>query len=440
MSGIRPTIIVGGGVAGLMCARALTNAGHRVELYEREIEVGGRVRTTVRDGFRLDHGFQVLFSAYPVLTAALDLPALQLREFRPAAVLASPGHAPAVIGDALADPSLLWPTIVAPQLSLVDKVRMLRLRYLATSLSFDACFAPQYDRLSTLEFLRQRGFTSNAIASFFAPFYGGILLDRSLQSSASVLLYTFKMLAEGRTTVPANGMGAIAAQLAAALPAGTVRTGVAVRRVMVSDGAVSGVVLETGEMVSSSRVVLACDPPAIARLAATASVRVDVPEASLGCTTVYLRSRTPLLAGEALWLNPATDATVSHAITISNVAPSYAPAGESLTAATVLGAAAVLDDGELLRRVRADLELMSGNVGASTAELLGVWRVPYSQFVQPPESVSRRVSATTALDGLYVASELCHTSSLEGAARGGIAAAASVLQASGAAQPDLRDA
>lgn len=432
MPDLHPTVIVGGGIAGLMCARRLTRAGHAVVLFEREGEVGGRVRTTVRDGFRLDHGFQVLFSAYPVLTAALDLPALQLREFRPAAMLASPGHAPAVIGDALADLSLLWPTIVAPQLSLVDKLRMLRLRYLATSLSFDECFAPHYDRLSTIDFLRQRGFTANAIANFFAPFYGGILLDRSLQSSASVLLYTFKMLAEGRTTVPANGMGAIPSQLAALLPADTVRTGSGVRSVVARDGAVEGVVLDTGETVQASHVVLACEPPAIARLAATVSVSVDVPQASLGCTTVYLRSRVPLLAGDALWLNPAPDATVSHAITISNVAPSYAPAGASLTAATVLGAAAELQDDEIVRRVRTDLVSMSGNAGSATAELLGTWRVPYSQFVQRPDSVSRRLHVTTSLHGLILASEACHSSSLEGAARGGVAAADAVMQGSSA--------
>ena len=427
MPALHPTIIVGGGIAGLMCARSLTQAGHDVVLYEREIEVGGRVRTTVRDGFRLDHGFQVLFSAYPVLTAALDVPALQLREFRPAAMLARPGHKPAVIGDALADLSLLWPTIVAPQLSILDKLRMLQLRYLATSLSFDECFASRYDSRSTLEFLRQRGFTTNAITNFFAPFYGGILLDRSLQSSASVLLYTFKMLAEGRTTVPANGMGAIAAQIAGVLPAGSVRTGVGVRSVVASGGAVQGVMLESGEMVPASHVVLACDPPAIARLAATASVHVAVPDASLGCTTVYLRSRAPLLAGSALWLNPATDATVSHAITISNVAPSYAPAGESLTAATVLGAAAELPDDVLMRHVRGDLVAMSGNVGAGVAEHLQTWRVPYSQFVQRPGSVSRRVSVATGVRGLVVASEACHSSSLEGAARSGVAAAEVVL-------------
>ncbi len=423
-----PTIIVGGGIAGLMCARTLTRAGVDVVLYERESEVGGRVRTTLRDGFRIDHGFQVLFSAYPTLTAALDLPALRLHAFRPAARIALAGQPTAMIGDALADASLLWPTLRAPQLSLFDKVRMLQLRYFATSLSFDDCFAERFDDVSTRVFLQRRGFSAHAISNFFAPFYGGILLDRSLDTSASVLLYTFKMLAEGRTVVPAAGIGAIPAQLAASLPAGTVRCGLGVTRLVRDDARVCGVVLDDGTTVTAENVILACDPPGIASLAITARVHVDVPDASLGCTTVYLRSRTPLLSGDALWLNASPDATVSHAITISNVAPSYAPHGTSLTAATILGASAVLDDVELVKRVRTDLQAMGGKVETASAELLAIWRVPYSQYAQPPGSTGRRVAATTTAHGLFVASEIGHTSSLEGAARGGIAAAVAVMR------------
>ena len=428
MPGRVPTVIVGGGIAGLMCARALTRAGVDVMLFERENEVGGRVRTTVQNGFRIDHGFQVLFSAYPALTAALDLPALRLQAFRPAARIALAGQATATIGDALADASLLWPTLIAPQLSVFDKLRMLQLRYLATSLAFDDCFAERFDRITTRAFLQQRGFSSRAISNFFAPFYGGILLDRSLETSASVLLYTFKMLAEGRTVVPADGIGAIPSQLAAQLPAGTVRCGTAVARLARNDTRVCGVVLHDGVTVDAAQVILACDPPTIASLAMTVQVHVDVPDASLGCSTVYLRSKTPLLAGDALWLNASPDATVSHAITISNVAPTYAPSGEALTAATILGASAVLDDHELVTRVRADLTAMGGNLEAASAELLVIWRVPYSQYAQPPGSTGRRTSPATSARGLFVASEIGHTSSLEGAARGGIAAAEAVVR------------
>jgi phytoene dehydrogenase-like protein len=424
-----PTLIVGGGIAGLMCARTLARSGRRVLLLEKEDEVGGRVRTSARDGFLIDHGFQVLFSAYPVLSAALDLPALQLREFAPAARIARGSGEPALIGDPLADLALLWPSLVATPLSLMDKWRLLRLRSLATSLSFDDCFAPRFDKVSTRDFLWMRGFGASAISNFFAPFYGGILLDRSLESSASILLYTFKMLAEGRTTVPAHGMGAIAEHLMASLPPLSVRTGAAVTRIhRDDDGRVRGVTLVSGEELLASAVVLACDPLSIASLATTAHVHVSVPTASLGCTTIYLRSNTPLLSGEALWLNAAANATVSHAITISNVAPTYAPTGSSLTAATMLGAAAVLDDTELIPRVRSDLALMGRNKECANAELLAVWRVPYAQYAQPPGTVGRRVAAMTSTPGLYLASEIGHTSSLEGAARGGTAAAQAVMR------------
>jgi len=427
--GSRPTLVVGGGIAGLVCARHLSRAGRQVVLYEREDDVGGRVRTTVRDGFRLDHGFQVLFTAYPTLCAELDLQALELREFRPAAQIYDGSGNPSLVGDALAEPSLLWPTLRAPSLSVRDKMRMLRLRYLATSLSFDECFDSRYDQISTREFLRRSGFSAHAISHFFAPFYGGILLDRSLESAASVLMYTFKMLAEGRTAVPAAGMGAIAAQLARSLPASVVRCGTAVSRLLRDDhGPIRGVVLSSGDTVFASSVVLAGEAPSIAALASTARVSVPVPTERLGCTTVYLASKTPLLAGTALWLNAAAGATVSHAITISDVAPSYAPPGSSLTAATVLGEAAVLDDAALVRKVRADLAAMGRNPEAATAELLAVWRVPYSQYAQPPGTFGRRIAAVTAAPGLFLASEIGHTSSLEGAARGGVAAADAMLR------------
>ena len=426
-----PVLIVGGGIAGLMCARMLTRAGYDVTLFEREHEVGGRVRTSVCDGFRLDHGFQVLFSAYPTLTAALDMHALQLRAFRPAARIVDGGEEPALIGDALADLSLLFPTLSASQLSLLDKVRLLLLRYFATSLSFDDCFAPRFDAMTTLEFLRQRHFSANAINNFFAPFYGGILLDRALASSASVLLYTFKMLAEGRTVVPALGIGAIPAQLASSLPPRTVRTGQRVTRLLRDPAGVNGLILESGETIGGSCVVLACDPPATASLAMTAHVHIAVPDAGLGCTTVYLRSNAPLLDGDALWLNATPTATVSHAITITNVAPEYAPDGSCLTAATMLGASAALNDADLIPRVRSDLFAMAGKPECANAELLAIWRVPYSQYAQGPGSTGRRIPAETATRGLFVASETGHTSSLEGAARGGIAAAEAVMRNAG---------
>jgi phytoene desaturase len=48
--------IVGGGIAGLATAALLAAGGHRVELFEQNDELGGRVGTFERDGFRFDTG------------------------------------------------------------------------------------------------------------------------------------------------------------------------------------------------------------------------------------------------------------------------------------------------------------------------------------------------------------------------------------------------
>ncbi|MEY2627988.1 MAG: hypothetical protein RJB08_1747, partial [Actinomycetota bacterium] len=80
-------IIVGAGLAGLSCARHLQRAGRKVVVLEASDGVGGRVRTDIVDGFRLDRGFQVLLTAYPEIQTEVDLVKLQMRYFEPGALV-----------------------------------------------------------------------------------------------------------------------------------------------------------------------------------------------------------------------------------------------------------------------------------------------------------------------------------------------------------------
>ena len=426
-----PVIVVGAGIAGLICAIELHRAGRPVVVLERAEDVGGRVRTSRIEQLTIDHGFQVLFTAYPVLGTYLDQRALALRTFTPAAQIVRDGRA-SLIGDAWRDPSLLIDTVLARALPLGDKLRLLALRRFVPQLTIDDCFAARFDGVSTREFLLSRGFSTAVIDGFFAPFYGGILLDRSLATSASVLLFTFKMLADGATAVPARGMGAMTAQLAAQLPTGAVRIGVAVRQLDVADGHVIGVTLDDGSRFAATQVVLATDPVAAAALAMTAGARLDVPTGAHGCTSLYYRTSRSPLPGKALWLNANPTAVISHAVTISDVAPEYAPAGTALLAATAVGDAATMDDASLDAAARREIAAMAtaaGHRGSEALEQVAIWRVPYAQFAQPPRWREQRPSVACGLPGLWRASEFLHSSSLEGAARGGQAAAQALLHA-----------
>jgi oxygen-dependent protoporphyrinogen oxidase len=81
--------VVGGGVAGLVCAWRLLRAGHDVEVLEREDAPGGRMRSeriaTARGEFVVDRGAQFVASAYRNLhavAAALGLEG-RLRRIHP---------------------------------------------------------------------------------------------------------------------------------------------------------------------------------------------------------------------------------------------------------------------------------------------------------------------------------------------------------------------
>jgi phytoene dehydrogenase-like protein len=80
-------IVIGGGLAGLRAAGLLQAAGREVTLLEASDRPGGRVRTDLVDGFRIDRGFQVLLTEYPEVKAALDLRALDLKPFAPGALV-----------------------------------------------------------------------------------------------------------------------------------------------------------------------------------------------------------------------------------------------------------------------------------------------------------------------------------------------------------------
>ncbi|MEZ5135662.1 MAG: FAD-dependent oxidoreductase [Acidimicrobiales bacterium] len=109
----------------------------------------------------------------------------------------------------------------------MDKARVLALR-LRLGRSDPAALLRGPDG-STAEHLRALGFSEPMVRRFFRPLFGGILLDPDLATSRRMFDVLFRTLAVGDAAVPVDGMAAIPRQLAARLPAGTVRLATAVR-------------------------------------------------------------------------------------------------------------------------------------------------------------------------------------------------------------------
>ncbi|MEM9667041.1 MAG: FAD-dependent oxidoreductase, partial [Bacteroidota bacterium] len=175
-------LIIGGGLAGLSCARVLQHQGVSYTLMEASDALGGRVRTDEVDGFLLDRGFQVLLTAYPETERQLDYQRLGLRSFYDGALVFT-GRGFQRVADPRRQPSAAWSTLRASVGSVADKLRILRLRQAVTRPPLQTLF--ERPETSTLDALRTRyGFSDTMIERFFRPFFGGIFLDQSLAASS----------------------------------------------------------------------------------------------------------------------------------------------------------------------------------------------------------------------------------------------------------------
>lgn len=420
-------VIIGAGLAGLTCARELIREGQRVLVLEAAEQVGGRMRTDMHeDGYRLDRGFQVLFTAYPAAKRHLNFENLKQRLFEQGALLAKDGKL-YEIADPLREPGRLLSGVLNPLISPADKLRVLALRAKVARYSTADIFAgkaqPDGRDESIEEYLLRLGFKEEGfLANFARPFYGGVFLDRDLSTSARMFQFTFKMLASGATTIPAEGMQRIPEMLAASLPPGSLRYRARVEKILVDNGNVLGVGLASGEAIPAEQVVIATDSPEAARLSG-----LDLPTEARGSVCVYFGGKERLYKARKILLNTAPNAYVNNAVLLSNIAPTYAPPHRHLLSTTILDPGT--DDDELVaNRALAEIERMFPANDLSTWQLLGVYRVPFAQLVQNPGFFDNQPTNTTATNGLYLAGEYTTSSSIHGAMHSGEHAARAVLK------------
>jgi len=409
--------VAGAGLAGLVSALELGSSGHEVTVYETNDEVGGRVRSTRRDGFVFDRGFQVLFTAYPEARRYLDYDALDLRAYSPGARIASDDGV-STLTDPFRDPRDALGAFLSRDVTFADKLRVLRLRSDLRDKTRGEIFADEEDE-TTREYLRRLGFSSRFVERFAEPFYGGITLDRSLGTSKRVFEFTFSCLASGRTVVPAGGMGEIPKQLAEkARDSGVgIVTGARVEDLMPKDEGADGTVeLETDGSGSEEydAVVVATDPYEAERLTG-----IETPDDGKGCTTQYYVSSDPLDVGKKIVLNAdQRDGEPNQVVPVSNVAPEHSPRGTPLVSATWLEKRE--EESALTGGARGALSRWGFNVDVEPVQ---TDVVEFAQFEQPP-GVHETLPSNDAPEGnVFLAGDYTHDSSINGAMLSGRRAA-----------------
>lgn len=404
-------VIVGAGLAGLACAQDLTRAGVACTVLEASDGVGGRVRTDAVDGFLLDRGFQILLTAYPEVQQRLDVPALGVGLFDPGAAIRRGGRFYRV-SDPLRRPLRIPGTAVAPIGTVADKARLVRLVF-----DVRRHTVPQLLRrpdMSTAERLACAGFSDRMMESLWQPLFAGIQLDPDLEVSSRRFDTILRMLAIGATGVPRLGIGAIPAQIAATLADDVIRLGATVAGI---DG--SGVVLEGGEHVNGRAVVVATEGPAAHQLL---GARVSDP-GSRSTACCWFEAPGPPLRGRLLILDGEASGPAKNVAVMTEVAPSYAPAGRTLVAAAVPGPVA-----------------LEPNITALVQEQLARWfdsgtadwthlRTDVIVHGQPAQGPPLRPKQPVAMgEGIFVCGDHRDTASIQGAMFSGGRTASAVLK------------
>ena len=383
-------IIVGAGLAGLACAQRLAAAGVPFLIIEADRRIGGRLKTDRIDGFILDHGFQVLQTAYPEARRCLDYGRLELKPFAPGAIIRTEDKF-YTIADPRHRPQKLWSTATAPIGTIGDRLRMIKLALRVGRAKVSALFE-RPDTL-TIDFLRTEGFSEKIIEKFFIPFFSGISLDPEIAVSSRVFQYIFRIFAAGDVALPAAGMGAIPAQLAENLPGGSIRT-----RARVGSIHHHKVVLASGETINGQAVVVATEGPETAKLLGAPS-----PIDSRGALCLYYAAAAPPIAEPYLILNSDRNGWINNLTIPSQVAPSYAPPGQTLISVVVIGNPSA-DDVRVESAVRGQLTAWFGSqVGAWRH--LRTYRISHALPAQPPPMPDPTISVLSHKSGVFISGE-----------------------------------
>ncbi len=413
-------------MAGLACAVRLKAAGVDALLLDSSDGVGGRVRTDLVDGFRLDRGFQILLTAYPEAQRVLNYEALELARFRSGALIHQPQSSTNTwlpLLNPFKEPLSVFKTLTSPIGTVADKLRIVELLRQTQSLPVDELL--RQTPTTTLQRLHDLGFSERIIELFFRPFFGGVFLEDALTTSSTFFDFCFRMFFSGDAALPALGIGELANQLARRLSPDQIQLNSPVAQL---DG--TRVTLADGRTIQAQTIVLAVDPASVASLR-NRPVPDNTAFNHTTCTYFAVPDNWQLpdeLPKKMLMLNPNRRSAVHNMAIVSDVAPTYAPAGQRLISVSTQGLETVHETA-LTDRIRRELTGWFGD-GVQQWRHLRTYHIPQAL---PAYSPTAATAGTThqplkLAEGLYQCGDQSAYPSLNAALQTGRLVAEQILR------------
>lgn len=386
-------VIIGAGVAGLTCAKYLKDKKIDALILEASDGVGGRVRTDIVEGFRLDRGFQVLLTSYPEAKKLLNYDDLRLKKL-PSGARVRCGDDFFVMPNPLKDILTAPQALFSPVGNLFDKIKVLQLN-LETRSAAEPDDSSSKSNESTLAFLKNYGYSETIINRFFVPFFRGVFLEGKLATDSSFFKFLYNQFASGDVVLPKAGMQAIPEQIAGHLSPEQIRLNTPVKEI---GGKI--VYLENGEVIEADKIVLATDAQSAAQL-----LGEDLKIEFNGTVCLYFETDAQLELDGAPYLiiNSNQNELIDHLLVASDVVPSYAPAGKTLISVNIVGGKAVADD-LLEENTQAELSQWFGS--KIVWRHLKTYRIPNAlpQYIQnSPIDIELKINEYTYRCGDYTA-------------------------------------
>jgi phytoene dehydrogenase-like protein len=403
---MKPTItIIGAGISGLTAAVYLHQKGYKIQILEASDRAGGRIKTDLIDGFRLDRGFQVLLTEYPETKALLDYKKLNLKRFLPGATVLYDGGQ-FEIADPFRRPTATFATLFAPVGSLKDKINTFFVKNKLVNIAVSDVF--KQPEIETIAQLKKYGFSPKMIDRFYKPFFSGIFLENDLKTSSNMFDFVMKMFSEGDAAIPELGMEEIPKQLVAMLPENSIQFNVKVSAIENNT-----IICENGTTLDTDKIIIATEAIGIA-----SNYISKTKQNFHQVTNVYFEAKIAPTQKAVVVLNASTHKKwVNNLTVMSNVSNKYAPAAKVLISISYNGIPTI-DDVTLAENMKTELKQWYGNQ-VEDWKLLKTYRIKYALPNQ--EKVTNEVthSEIKINDNLFICGDYLLNGSINAAMKSG---------------------